>query len=125
MQHHYRHHSHRLLAGMALYSFPLQVLQEPICEVILGPLAPCFPLTLRPAMWTNKFHHILLRIAVQSSPARAAHSYDFWDTLFHGGTPPRIHVQAVGCNGCCQRCTERGHFAACRQNSPPQSVCSL
>src|ERR1700722_7400872 len=55
----------------------LQILQKTICEVILRTLAPGVLLALRPAVRTGVFHRILLRIAVQSGPARAAYTYCF------------------------------------------------
>src|ERR1700674_3111139 len=69
----------------------LQILQKTICEVILCALAPGVLLALRPAVRTGVFHRILLRIAVQSGPARAAYSYCFITPL-HGIALLGIHV---------------------------------
>src|ERR1700716_3597795 len=69
----------------------LQILQKSIREVILRTLAPGVLLTLRPAVRTGVFHRILLRIAVQSGPARAAYTYCFV-TPVHGIALRGIHV---------------------------------
>ena len=69
----------------------LQILQKSIREVILRTLAPGVLLTLRPAVRTGVFHRILLRIAVQSGPARAAYTYCFV-TPVHGIALLGIHV---------------------------------
>src|ERR1700732_3165973 len=69
----------------------LQILQKSIREVILRTLAPGVLLALRPAVRTGVFHRILLRIAVQSGPARAAYTYCFV-TPVHGIALLRIHV---------------------------------
>src|ERR1700730_2968084 len=69
----------------------LQILQKTICEVILRTLAPGVLLALRPAVRTGVFHRILLRIAVQSGPARAAYAYCFI-TPVHGIALLGIHV---------------------------------
>src|SRR6202140_4768129 len=54
-------------------------------------------LALRPAVRTGVFHRILLRIAVQSGPARAAHTYCFHITPVHGIALLGIHVHK-GCD---------------------------
>src|ERR1700674_2495516 len=69
----------------------LQILQKSIREVILRTLAPGVLLALRAAVRTGVFHRILLRIAVQSGPARAAYTYCFI-TLVHGIALLGIHV---------------------------------
>ena len=46
VQQHHWHHLHRLLAKVALHAFSLKVLQESIRKPVLGPLAPCFFLSL-------------------------------------------------------------------------------
>src|SRR4029077_7522764 len=69
---------------MTLCSFALQVLQKTVCEPILAPLAPGLFLALRPAMRTIELHCVLLRIAVQSSPARAAHTNNLRNVPVHG-----------------------------------------
>src|ERR1700722_10559746 len=74
----------------------LQILQKTIREVILRTLAPGVLLALRPAVRTGVFHRILLRIAVQSGPARAAHTYCFI-TPVHGIALLGIHVH-MGCD---------------------------
>src|ERR1700676_4909273 len=73
----------------------LQILQKSIREVILRTLAPGVLLALRPAVRTRVFHRILLRIAVQSGPARAAYTYCFI-TPVHDIALLGIHVH----NGC-------------------------
>src|ERR1700730_18527576 len=70
----------------------LQILQKTICEVILRTLAPGVLLALRPAVRTGVFHRILLRIAVQSGPARAAYTHCFHITPVHGIALLGIHV---------------------------------
>src|ERR1700676_1090660 len=70
----------------------LQILQKTIREVILRSLAPGVLLALRAAVRTGVFHRILLRIAVQSGPARAAYTYCFYITPVHGIALLRIHV---------------------------------
>jgi hypothetical protein len=75
----------RLSARTALRCFALQVLQETIGEVILRPLAPGIFLASSAAVGTDKLNPILLRIAVQSRPAGAAHAYRFQITpIVHG-----------------------------------------
>src|SRR5215471_14613747 len=69
---------------MTLCSFALQVLQKTVCEPILAPLAPGFFLALRAAMRTIELHCVLLRIAVQGSPARAAHTNNLRNVPVHG-----------------------------------------
>jgi hypothetical protein len=59
---------------MALHAFSLQILQKAIRKPIFCPLAPGLLLAFRAAMRTSKFNYVLLRIAVQSCPARAAHA---------------------------------------------------
>src|SRR5439155_148655 len=75
VQHHDRNDAQILLASMALRDFALQVLQKAIREMIKRALAPGIFLVPRAAVRTDKFHHVLLRIAVQSSPAGAAHIF--------------------------------------------------
>src|ERR1700732_4485382 len=74
----------------------LQILQKSIREVILRTLAPGVLLALRPAVRTGVFHRILLRIAVQSGPARAAYTYCLI-TPVHGIALLGIHVH-MGCD---------------------------
>src|SRR6516225_1129347 len=69
---------------MTLCSFALQVLQKTVCEPILAPLAPGLFLTLRAAMRTIELHCVLSRIAVQSSPARSAHTNNLRNVPVHG-----------------------------------------
>jgi hypothetical protein len=77
VQKHDGYDAQRLATRTALRCFALQVLQEAIGEMILGPLAPGIFLASSAAVGTKKFHPILLRIAVQSRPAGAAHAYSF------------------------------------------------
>src|SRR5713101_10159127 len=77
VQHHDRNNAQVLFAGMALRDFALQILQETIREMIERTLAPGIFLVPRAAVWTDEFHRVLLRIAVQSGPAGAAHTYCF------------------------------------------------
>jgi hypothetical protein len=92
VQHHDGNYSQRLLAGMALRDFSLQILQEAIREMVKRSLAPGIFLVSRAAVRTDEFHRVLLRIAVQSGPAGAAHTYGFQITPVHWGRPPQIHV---------------------------------
>jgi hypothetical protein len=93
VQHHDRNHTQRLFAGMALRHFALQILQKTIREMVQRTLAPGILLVPRAAVRTDEFHRVLLRIAVQSSPARAAHTYRYYYiTPVHGDCPPQIHV---------------------------------
>jgi hypothetical protein len=75
----------------------LQILQKSIREVILRTLAPGVLLALRPAVRTRVFNRILLRIAVQSGPTRAAYTYCFHITPVHGIALLGIHVHK-GCD---------------------------
>jgi len=77
---------------MALRYFALQILQKTICEMIQRTLAPGIFLIPRAAVRTGEFHCVLLRIAVQSGPARAAHAYYFYIAPVHRVNPPKIHV---------------------------------
>src|SRR5271166_6187134 len=84
MQHHNRRHAQPLLARPALRRFALQILQESVRKMIEGTLAPGLFLSLRSAVRTKVFHRVLLRIAVQCSPTRAAYAYRFHILPFHG-----------------------------------------
>src|ERR1700688_2533277 len=75
----------------------LQILQKSIRKMILRTLAPGVLLALRSAVRTGVFHRILLRIAVQSGPARAAYTYCFYITPVHGIALLGIHVHK-GCD---------------------------
>jgi len=55
-------------------------------------IAPGIFLVPRAAVRTDEFHRVLLRIAVQSSPTRAAHTYRDYVTPVHRDCPPQIHV---------------------------------
>jgi hypothetical protein len=92
VQHHDGNDSQRLLAGMALRDFALQILKKAIREMIKRALAPGIFLVPRAAVRTDEFHRVLLRIAVQSGPAGAAHTNSFEITPVHRGHPPEIHV---------------------------------
>src|ERR1700674_3966416 len=89
VQHNDRNHAQGLFARMALRHFALQILQKTIREMIQRTLAPGIFLVPRAAVRTDEFHRVLLRIAVQSGPAGAAHTYGFGITPVHGGQPPR------------------------------------
>jgi hypothetical protein len=69
---------------MALRHFALQVLQKAIGKMILRSLAPGIFLVPRAAVRTDEFHRVLLRIAVQSGPTRAAYTYGDHITPVHG-----------------------------------------
>src|SRR5882724_6007218 len=88
VQHHDRHDPQPLFAGMTLRHFALQILQKAIREMILRALAPGIFLVPRTAVGTDEFYRVLLRIAVQSSPTRAAHTYRDYITPLHRVCPP-------------------------------------
>jgi len=92
VQHHDRNHAQVLFARMALRHFSLQILQKTIRKMIERALAPGILFVPRAAVRTDEFHRVLLRIAVQSSPAGAAHTYSFEIVPVHRGFPPKIHV---------------------------------
>jgi hypothetical protein len=77
VQHHNGNNAQVLLAGVALCDFTLQVLQKTIRKMIKRTLAPGIFLVPRAAVRTDEFHRVQLRIAVQSSPAGAAHTNSF------------------------------------------------
>src|SRR5882757_9611542 len=83
VQHHDGNHAQVLFAGMALRHFALQVLQETIREMIERTLAPGIFLVPRAAVRTDELYRVLLRIAVQSGPAGAAHTHSFQITPVH------------------------------------------
>ena len=60
--------------------------------MILRPLAPGIFLASRTAVGTSKFDSVLLRIAVQSGPTRAAHANSFNIAPIHGCCLLQIHV---------------------------------
>jgi hypothetical protein len=70
----------------------LQVLQKTIRKVILRPLTASILLARRAAVGANEFNPVLLRIAVQSCPASAAHPNRFYIAPFHGFRLLQIHV---------------------------------
>src|SRR5216684_985794 len=88
VQHDNGNNAQILLAGVALRHFSLQVLQKAIRKMIKRTLAPGIFLVPRAAVRTDELHRVLLRIAVQSSPAGAAHTYSFEIVPAHGGNPP-------------------------------------
>jgi hypothetical protein len=92
VQHYDRHHAQVLFARVALRHFSLQVLQESIREMIQSAFAPGILLVARSTVRADEFHPVLLRIAVQSCPAGAAHTYCFQIVPVHRGHPPQIHV---------------------------------
>src|SRR6516225_2422251 len=77
-----------MLSLVALGFFSLHVLQKSIRETILSPPAPRSLLAFRAAMRTDEFHQVLLRIAVQSCPARAAHTNNLTNAPLHWEFPP-------------------------------------
>ena len=97
VQHNNRYYTEPLFAGMALRDFALQILQETVNEMIVSPLAPGIFLIPRAAVRTGKFNFVLLRIAVQSCPAGAAHTNRFCIAPFHGDCLLEIHVHLHGC----------------------------
>src|SRR5579863_10425355 len=101
VQHYDGDHAQGLPAGAAVGDFALQVLQKAIGKMILGALAAGILLAALAAVGTDKLHSVLLRIAVQSRPASAAHAYSFDIAPFHGSLL-WIHVHkgcdAMGCN---------------------------
>src|SRR5260370_25947159 len=86
VQHDNRNNTKRLLACVAHRHFALQILQEAIRKMIQSALAPGVLLVPRAAVGTNEFNLVLLRIAVQSSPPRAAHTDSFRVSPVHGRT---------------------------------------
>ena len=67
----------RLLAVPAGRQLSLQILQETIGEVILGPRATRRFRALLSTLRTHKFNNVLLRIAVERSPAGVTNPYSF------------------------------------------------
>src|SRR2546427_9060942 len=63
-----------LLARVTYCHFALQVLHKAVREAVKGALAAGILLVTRAAVGTNEFDLVLLRIAVQSSPAGTAHA---------------------------------------------------
>jgi hypothetical protein len=87
MQQYDGNHAQIPFAGVALRYFALQILQEAVSEAIKGALAASIFLIPLPAVGTKKFDGVLLRIAVQSCPAGAAHPDGFGIMPFHGSPP--------------------------------------
>src|SRR5258708_3797797 len=100
VQHHDGNNAQGLFAGVALRDLALPILQETIRKMIQRTLAPGILLVPRSAVRTDQFHRVLLRIAVQSSPAGAAHTYRFEILPVHRGVPPVIHVHKQYDAGC-------------------------
>jgi hypothetical protein len=92
VQHNYRHYAQGLIATAAVSHFALQVLQKAIGKMILGALATGILLSPFAAVGTDIFDPVLLRIAVQSRPAGAAHADNFRVSPFHGFCLLKIHV---------------------------------
>src|SRR2546427_11235329 len=96
---------------MALRHFALQVLQKAIGKMVLRSLAPGILLVPRAAVRTDEFHRVLLRIAVQSGPARAAHSHRDYITPVHRDSPPRDpRPQDIRCAKLLTGCDSRKLF---------------
>jgi hypothetical protein len=83
MQQHDGNDAEILFAAVALRYFALQILQEAVSETIKSALAASSFLIPLPAVGTKKFDGVLLRIAVQSCPAGAAHPDGFGIMPFH------------------------------------------
>ena len=81
-----------LLARMTLRNLALQILQKTVREMIKRTLAAGIFLIARAAVRTNEFNLVLLRIAVQSGPTRAAHAYSFNNSALHRIYPLQLHV---------------------------------
>jgi hypothetical protein len=93
VQEYNRDNTKLLFARMAKRYFALQILQETIGKAVKSALAASIFLVARAAVWTDKFNGVLLRIAVQSSPAGAAHAQSFGIVPFHEIGPPKwFHV---------------------------------
>src|SRR5580765_6159965 len=84
MQQNNRNHAQIFLAGVALRHFSLQVLHEAVCKSVKSALAASIFLVTVAAVRTDEFNGVLLRIAVQSRPASAAHPDRFGIMPFHG-----------------------------------------
>jgi hypothetical protein len=69
---------------VALGHLALQVLHEAVGKTIESALAASIFLIAVTAVGTKKFDGVLLRIAVQSCPASAAHPDGFGIMPFHG-----------------------------------------
>jgi len=87
MQEDNRDHTNLLLARMTLSYLALQILQKTIGEMIERAFTAGILLVARAAVGTNEFHLVLLRIAVQSGPTRAAHANCLYNSALHGCTP--------------------------------------
>src|SRR6266404_3049468 len=92
VQHDNGHYAQGLAAGAAVGDFALQILQKAVCKMILRPLAAGILLSPFAAVGTDVLDGVLLRIAVQSGPAGAAHADHFRVSPFHGFFLLGIHV---------------------------------
>jgi hypothetical protein len=68
VQHHHRRYTQRLLAVSARGRFTLEILHEPVREVIRRTRTPRCLCSLRPAMRTCVLDAIFERVAVERSP---------------------------------------------------------
>jgi hypothetical protein len=95
---------------MALCGFTLQILQEAVREMILRAFAARILLVRRATVQTSELHDVLLRIAIQSGPSRAAHTNCF-DMPIHGNPPRRRGCHpangSTSCNVGCRRTLPR------------------
>ncbi len=92
MQKDHGHHAKRLLARVALRYLTLKILQKTVGKVIERTLAAGIFLVVRAAVGTDELNFVLLRIAVQSGPTRAAHANNFHDSPLHRIYPLMILV---------------------------------
>src|SRR5712692_518216 len=77
VQHHHRYDAQRVAACSTGRQLALQVLQEPVGEMVLRASAPGrlgAPLT---AMRTGELHHVILRVAIKGGPTGVTHAHSF------------------------------------------------
>src|SRR5260370_25811754 len=97
VQHYDGDYAQRLAARAAVGHFALHVLQKAIGKMILRALAAGILPATSAAVRTDVLDAVLLRIAVQSGPAGAAHANNFRVLPFHGNRLLWIHVHS-GCD---------------------------
>src|SRR5271170_4213603 len=90
VQKNHGHHAHGLLARVAQRYLALEILQKTVSKMIERALAPGVLLIPGAAVRTDEFHLVLLRIAVQSGPTRAAYANYFNSSPLHGIYPPLV-----------------------------------
>jgi hypothetical protein len=91
MQQHNRRKVQRLLAVATGAHLALQILHEPIREVICRAWSASGLRPVRPAVRTREFDQILLRVAVQRGPTCISDSYCIKRSTAHDATSLRLY----------------------------------